>query len=85
MQSSNPNTTTRTRTKKRKTFELLISKAELQNPDLWNCMLDIEFSKESMSLELDQFAKCGKSKSSLYQIGSGEFVTEKMKYSTTLN
>jgi len=78
-------TQTKTRQKKLSTFELLLSKAESKNPEIWNCMLDLEFTKETMSLELDQYAKCGKNKNSLYQIGTGEFVTEKMKFSTTLN
>lgn len=81
----NSKTQTKTRQKKLSTFESLLSKAEFKNPEIWNCMLDLEFSKEAMALELDQFALCGKNKNSLYQIGNGEFVTEKMKFSTTLN
>lgn len=82
MQNSNSKTS---QTKKQSKFEKLLGKAQEKNSFMWDCLVDIVFSKEHMCLELDQFALCGQDESSLYQMGTGLFVHCKMKYRTTLN
>lgn len=62
-----------------------LEEAERVNPDTWNCLCELTYHKGSMTLELDQFAECGKGTDSLYQIGSGEFITDNFKYLLILN
>ncbi|MCC6256210.1 MAG: hypothetical protein IT276_14935 [Ignavibacteriaceae bacterium] len=69
---------------KRKTTNW-VRAAESSNPETWNCLCELTFHKSSMTFELDQFAECGFGKDSLYQIGSGELITDNFKYLIILN
>ena len=71
--------------KKRSEFEILLSKAEESNPEIWNCMIDLKYDKESMSLELDQYVKCGQPKNTLYQIGQGILQINHFNFQGSLN
>lgn len=61
----------------------LLQKAEEQNPELWNSMYSIV--NNGPDLELDQFAKCGQTKCSLYQVGEGNIQTKGFNFHGHLN
>lgn len=85
------NTTQTKRGQKRRMFELICAGAEEQNPELWNCSIDLSFS--SKGSELDQYAALGYGKCSLYQVGdtaeqrTGRTlrIYEPFTYSTSIN